>query len=225
MRPLSCLLGLLCSCLLGSVVPLHGGTLARLRVPAWLQLSPVSENMVVNGVSSEVMHLVTSRSTDEVVGLFRKLWNCGSDETVCRRVETFPWSVFSHVDDHSLTYLQIRRAGLETIGYVVRSNLHATTTTHPVVSHMQGSVVHNDLVSEEGGRSARTMLVANSYSMESNKSHYDNTLVAGGWVKVSENANLKGDVVIYRQGHKEASLVLTQKHGRTNVVMTITGKR
>jgi len=221
-----CFLCLFCAYLAYPSGSVQGSTLLVSSAPSWLQLNPVSGKMVVNGLSSEVMHLVTSRSTEDVFGYFRKQWACGNGEKNCRQIASTPWSVLSRIDGANLDYVQVRRAGLETVGYVVRSNLKGKTLpVSRLVSHLQGSKVENDLVSQEGGRSARTMLVTNNYSLQTNRNHYDNSLTAGGWRKISDNSNLKGDVVIYRKGSQEASLVLTEQHGRTSVVISTTANR
>ena len=88
------------------------------------------------------------------------------------------------------------------------------TTLQEAVPMLPGSSTLNDLAHNDGGRTARTVLVKNGFSTAANADFYRRNLESEGW-KVTNHYRLqqpenKGDVLVLRQGVRELSITATR---------------
>ena len=90
---------------------------------------------------------------------------------------------------------------------------------------MSGSTVINDIEHRDEGKMARTLLLSNAFSAESNASFYRQTLADQGWRTVSsyQMTTKKGPgiTLVMKRGLAEASLVITRDGRNTTVLANL----
>ncbi|MEM6998383.1 MAG: hypothetical protein AAF419_00920 [Pseudomonadota bacterium] len=192
--------------------------------PPQAKIGILGDDMVVNGIPTEIRQFATSKSIDDVVEFYKELWE-GDDKdqpeyTVSDALP--PWKIVTHIEDDYLLTVQVASDGKRgSSGYLAVSPL--IPEKKPELGKnfpmMRGSKVINDISSTDSGKKGRTLLFRNSNSVQSNANFYKNHFEKRGWAVEMDNELYKGKThsLRFRNGNKHVTLVLKIDRGGTTV--------
>jgi hypothetical protein len=210
--------------ILSVVLPLGttgAGQAARFTPPYWIEVQEVSTDMVLSGLSTGVVHLVSQRPVEAVLDYFRVLWLCGEGNDHCRLVQTTPWSVLSRLKNDTLEYIQIRDFGPGATGYLASSLLRPEKVRTSTVPHPPGSRVLNDQISRDPGKNGRVLMVGNDHPVLSNATFYEEYFQSHGWRRMHNEGGGGNRVLVFFKGNREAHLVITGVQGGSRIVINL----
>ena len=151
--------------------------------PSWLQLEPIAEDMVINGLPARVWMFTSRRKPREILNFYRGRWQ-GPDQV--RQASLKGWVILSHVKGKRLYTVQVRQDGtFGSRGYVAISTPSSRTIGKPGtgVPMPVGSRVVQDLVMDDAGQKARMVLFVNTKTVEENGVFYQRQYSGAGWKK------------------------------------------
>lgn len=198
----------------------------RFPVPDASRVVIVSNDMLVNGVPMSVSELHSKRSTDEVARFYRSDWE-GRRQRVVESNEG-GWRTLATKDGDCFYTVQIK-PGPDQGTYAL---LGVTLLGVPVARargdgfpKMGGSVVYNDMLSNDSGKNGRTLLLKNNFSAEANAQFYRNSMRNDGWVSITDQVTKTPTgaqmVQVWRRGVAEANLVIGGNKAETQVVVNM----
>jgi hypothetical protein len=215
---------------LGSIV-YFGVTFAAPSCPSFptpqsSRVVVVAQDMVVNGVPMSASELHSKQSPADVARFYRGEWESRSQ----RVLETMDgdWRTLATKDGQCFFTAQIK-AGVGSGTYALLGTTQLITGTAKARGEgfpkLSGSTVYNDILSKDLGKTGRTLLMANKFSVDANASFYRNAMSGEGWVAVSDRrGKTEGGsrlVQIWRRGLEEANLVIGASADQTSVVVNI----
>lgn len=194
----------------------------RADAPEWLEIRPVGEAMLVNGLPTDAQHLISHRPAAAVVAYFHELWQCGSGEETCRRAALPPWQILSRFDGRQMEYVQVRDDGLGATGYLAVSELDGDRPPlGDAIPAMQGSQVVHDLATSDPGKQGRVLQLRNGFSVAGNGNFYRSYFMDRNWSRQVDQVGDDRGVLVFHKGRAEAHVVLTRHDGMTAVVINL----
>lgn len=188
------------------------------------KLEWVAPYMIYNGVPMSIKRFDSEQKPADILAFYRQKWASGGAAPVENMVD--PWQTISVVRGKCFFTVQVQAAGksgstgmLSATQAPDRARVIAPEKSLPMMS---GSSIINDIDHRDDGKSARTLLLSNTFSAESNASFYRQTLADQGWRTVSSyqmtTKNGPGITLVMKRGLAEASLVITRNGANTMVL-------
>jgi len=211
------------------VWPAHGAEKPDIPIPDWMETTRVADQMMIQGRLCTVVFFTADKSSDTVMTYYREKWRQGhSNRPGFREANFGDWHIISRLENRYLLTVQVRNQGpFLSTGYLAVTDLgekEKQSTDNKEVPKMSGSRIINDLTSYDPGQRARTLLITNRYSIESNTDFYRNYYKERGWGTLLDAGHDEGQALAFGKGGKEAHLVITSRSGTTRVVMNIVKK-
>jgi len=213
-------IALLPSCLMAQELDCPG-----FAEPARARLQWVAPFMIFNGVPMSVKRFDSEQRPEEILAFYRQIWRgAGSAAPVENTVE--PWQVISVLRGKCFFTVQVQSAGRGSAGLLSATQAQGQqaklTPPEKVLPMMTGSTVINDIEHRDEGKNARTILLANGFSAETNAGFYRQNLADRGWKMVNSyqmtTKRGPGITLVMKRGATEASLVITRE-GQNTMVM------
>lgn len=189
------------------------------------RLQWVARHMIYNGVPMSVKRFDSDQKPSDILAFYRRAW---ASNTAGAPVENTvdPWQTISIPQGKCFFTVQVQAAGkngstglLSATQVPDRTRVISPDKSLPMMS---GSKIINDIEHRDDGKSARTLMLSNGFSAESNASFYRQTLADQGWRTVSsyQMATKKGPgiTLVMKRGLAEASLVIS-RDGQNTVVL------
>jgi len=136
----------------------------RLPAPPDTTVESVGENMTVNGIPMDIREFVSEQGSGVVLDFYRNFWPRGTlaQPGFTETDALPPWRILTRVDDGFLMTVQVTDdPGGGSRGYLAISRL-LNPDHEPRIGAgfpvMQGSVVYNDVVSNDPGKAGRTAI-------------------------------------------------------------------
>lgn len=192
--------------------------------PPDAQVEWVAGNMRMNGIAMRVRRFEADRSDDDVLKFYRRQWRRGQDERPgYREALAPPWRLITRLEDDYLLTVQVQpRDRHRSWGYLGVSKLQAKKKPSQLGGRfpkMQGSAVINEVVSHDPGKRARTLVITNEFSIQSNANFYRNYFDDQGWLARMDRDVGSGYVLAYTQSNGEVNIVISKSKGFTTVVV------
>jgi hypothetical protein len=209
-----------------------GAMAAELNCPAFpeprnVKLQWVAPYMLYNGVPMSVKRFDTELNAADILAFYRKTWGGGPANTLPVENEVPPWQTIGVARGKCFYTVQVQPTGLK--GSTGMLSVTEAPDKSRIVSQplpmMSGSKVINDIEHRDDGKSARTLLLSNSFSADSNADFYRQTMADQGWHPVSgyrmETKRGPGITLIMKRGLAEVSLVITRSGSETTVLANL----
>ncbi|MCK9382145.1 MAG: hypothetical protein M0P95_13925 [Sulfuritalea sp.] len=184
-----------------------------LGYPEGAQVVVVADNLLFNGVPMANWELRWRESPERLRAFYRSGWEARGDRVV--ETEFGGWKTVATRDGECFYTVQTKAAagGTYALIGVTRPPANAVQAQpgagFPMLS---GSKVVNDLQHKDKIRNARTLLLANSFSIDANASFYRNAMSGQGWAPTFDRAvrTERGEshVLIWKRGAEEASMTI-----------------
>lgn len=194
--------------------------------PAWMELTPVAEKMVVGGLPSTVLYFRAKRKPEEVIAFYRKSWDeGGSGRSGYREADGAPWRVISRLEDRYLMTVQVKEKDAFTSdGYLATADLkevRAESKKAGIIPSLQGSDIVNDLTSYDPGSKSRTVMLVNGYSVARNSDYYRDYYLERGWGQAVDQQKGDSSVLVFGKNGSQSHLVISAAGSKTRVVMNL----
>lgn len=195
------------------------------------KLQWVARHMIYNGVPMSVKRFDSDQKPADILAFYRRVWASNSAGAPVENMVD-PWQTISVAQGKCFFTVQVQAAGkagstglLSATQAPDRKRVIAPDKALPMMS---GSTVINDIEHRDDGKNARTLLLSNAFSAESNASFYRQTLADQGWRTVSSyqmtTPKGPGITLVMKRGLAEASLVITRSGQSTNVLANLVDK-
>ncbi len=208
--------------------PVHAGP-AGFPAPPWLKTTEVADEMVINGLTSQVQYFTADNTIPELLDFYRKHWQDNlSGKQAYKESRAGLWTIISKFDGRYLYTVQVRTQDRFSItGYLAVADIRSVAKNRKkksTIPKMSGSTILSDSSSRDSGITARTLMLFNTYSAESNSSFYRNYYNSRGWTKTMDTRSQNAFVMTFTKGGKATHLVINHTGTATQVVMNITEK-
>ncbi len=195
--------------------------------PSKAKLQWVAPYMMYNGVPMSIKRFDSEQKPEEILAFYRQAWRgTGPAAPVENTVE--PWRTITAMRGRCFFTVQVQAAGPGSTGLLSATQAPGQTKVTPAdkaLPMMTGSTVLNDIDHRDEGKSARTILLSNGFSAETNAGFYRQNLADRGWKMVnSYQISTKrgpGITLVMKKGAAEASLVITREGQHTMVLANL----
>lgn len=215
---------LLCSLLCATEL---SARLADYPTPSWVNFDSVAENMVINGLPSEVYYFSSDRPSEETLNFYRKRWQSHPDYSPgYRESQVSQWTILARTESGKLITLQIQNdTESSSLGYFAIADMSATRTLSKTdVPMPAGSKILNQSITEDGGIKSSVNLISNSLSPEANVDFYLDYYRREGWTNDVHQQENNSVTLIFRRARQEAHLVIRELFGATQIVINTVNK-
>ena len=198
----------------------------------------VGNNMVLNGISSDVRAFYSKKSFEKVSEFYRLQWQdevSGGKrgEKLPGYTETdamVPWRLFTRIEDGFLMTVQFQEADDKGVwGYLAVSRLpkNPGKKKNPALAIprdipvMGDSRIISELVTDDPGKKARTMIIYNTHSVGSNISFYRSHYINRGYSVDNDISLSQGRMhsLVFKSARKRINIMLIGGHNDTRVVI------
>jgi hypothetical protein len=197
----------------------------------------VGNNMVLNGISSDIRAFYSKKSLEKVSEFYRQQWEDSvgrndDGEELPGYTETdvmVPWRLFTRIEGGYLMTVQFQEADNKGVwGYLAVSRLPKKgKNQNPVlpiprdIPVLGDSRIISELVNKDPGKHARTMIIYNKHSLGSNISFYRSHYLNRGF-SVDNDTNLSQGAMhslVFKSARKRVNIMLIGSAGDTRVVI------
>jgi hypothetical protein len=185
----------------------------------------VAPFMVYNGVPMSIKRFDSEQRPADILAFYRRAWGGGPPNTAPVENVVDPWQTIAVARGKCFYTVQVQAADKGSTGMLsiteapLGPRARSSDQTLPMLS---GSAIINDIEHRDDGKNARTVLLSNTFSPESNADFYRRTLGDQGWQAVSsyqmQTKKGPGITLVMKRGLAEASLVITRAGSQTTVL-------
>jgi len=188
-------------------------------------VTSVSNSTTVFGMTMKIRRFETRKSKADVVDFYARRWE---DNAVITLME--PWEMIGKVEGKQYLNVQVQTGLSGSWGFLSISNLPEQiekdrlevpgTQSFP---KMAGSTVISDQEHQDPMKTARTLVLTNSFSVGSNSQFYRKHYQGQGWQLVADTAGtkVKGAAMTFSKGRKLLLLTINRVDATTSVVANI----
>jgi hypothetical protein len=205
--------------------------------PKGATVEVVGNNMVLNGIGSDIRAFYSKKSLEKVSKFYRQQWQDSvgrndDGEELPGYTETdvmVPWRLFTRIEDGYLMTVQFQEADNKGVwGYLAVSRLSKKARKQnpvlPIVRDIPvlgDSRIISELVNKDPGKHARTMIIYNNHSLGSNISFYRSHYLNRGF-SVDNDTNLSQGAMhslVFKSTRKRINIMLIGSASDTRVVI------
>jgi hypothetical protein len=196
--------------------------------PPNAEVTWVGQDMVVNGIPTQIRSFYTKGSLDRVGEYYRNLWIQSEIPDKPGYVETeamAPWKLITHVARGWLMTVQYQKADKGgSWGYLAASQMPDKKPDAPKLNDMpalQGTTVLNSVESRDVGQKGRSMVLRNTQDLAANLNFYRDYYRSQGFAVSVDKAEATGKlhVLDFRSGSQEVHIVLLRLPDGTQAVV------
>ena len=201
----------------------------RVESPPNAHVEWVGDNIVQNGVPMQIKSFRTESGVTDVIDFYKSQWASEVTPPVLNTLGE--WSIIGHkVGDYYVTVQAKTGSGEAAEGFIGVSQLPGASKPGPRSDfpRMGGTDLVSSTDTTDGARSAKTIVMENSFSVESNVSFYESNLSSEGWTLLqSRRANpaetgADGHILYFNKRKQTCHIVVSPaKTGSTMVVANI----
>jgi hypothetical protein len=189
------------------------------------RLEWVAPNLKYTGVPMQIKELVTEQTPGQVIDFYKAQW--GSVPPYYHEYDVGEWKAIATLRQRCFYTVQVKPDGKGAralLGVSARTNgwqPHQAGRGFPAPA---GSRVVNDIDHFDEGKTARTLLIMNNLSPETNADYYRRALKSDGWSAIVDRsvpgARGLSRVMVLKHGHHEANLTISPASGGSNILVT-----
>lgn len=190
--------------------------------PSWLDFNTIAENMVINGLPSEVYYFSSDTSSESTLNFYRKQWQSHPDYTPGYRESwVSPWHILARTESGKLITLQIQDdSDNSSLGYFTIADMDSARKVNSAdIPMLAGSKILNQSISDDGDKKSSLTLISNPSSINSNTEFYLSYYANNGWTNDVHQEENDSVTLVFRKGRHEAHLVIRQLFGATQIVI------
>lgn len=192
--------------------------------PPDAKLTAVADKMHYEGMALQIRKFEVDLTVEQVLAFYRVQWKGEFVED-----DMPPWKMISSKQGDEFYTVQVQPNGAgSSWGYLGVSDLPRVLEKRGAVGGkkkffpmMSGSQIVNDMQQNDIGKRARTILITNRFSVDSNVQYYRDHYTGQGWSKVIDDSGEPGKshVLMFQQGNKTVNLTIDRSDEKTNIVV------
>lgn len=226
-----------CFALLGGMVhaSLHAEELNCPKFPEpKAKLEWVAPYMVYNGVPMSIKRFDSEQSAADILAFYRQAWKGGPAGSAPVENMVGPWQTIGVLRGKCFLSVQVQPAGANSTGSTGLLSMTESSDKARVIGEekalpmLSGSKVINDIEHRDDGKTARTVVLSNTFSAETNAGFYRQSFTDQGWQAISSyqmnTSKGPGITLVMKRGLAEASLVITNRGQHTTVLANLVDK-
>lgn len=193
----------------------------------------VADDLNQNGVPMQIQTFSSPSSLDELTGFYRQQW--ASDGQAAVESQLGEWHVIGQRQGDYYVTVQARQIGKQASeGFIVVNDLKpllaGRAEIDDVFPRMGGTVMISNTTTRDAGRSAKTLLLENTYTVNANASFYAGELKSSGWAlrtSFDRPENGRDTHVLYFERAAEACAITVADagDGRTIIAVNLSGAK
>jgi hypothetical protein len=196
------------------------------------RLQWVAPYMVYNGVPMSVKRFDSEQTPAQILAFYRNAWSAGPGGTAPLEYRVEPWETIAVARGKCFFTVQVQESGNNgstgLLSMTQAPDRVRVVDSDKALPMMSGSTIINDIEHRDDGKAARTLLLSNTFSAESNADFYRQSLRDQGWKTVSsyqmKTKKGPGITLVMKRGLEEASLVITRSGSNTMVLANLVDK-
>ncbi len=191
----------------------------------------IASGMSHNGTSLNISKIKSNASREEVIKAYQIKWRSTHAEPLdAKVVRSGNWEIVSKIIGTCLHTVQLDKRSHDTSGYVSVRELDADGQSQtPVVGKSvpkpYGSLVLSDIFHNDPGKKARTLMIANNFSVEANADFYLRNFVSDGWKVINDHhvpiqkRDQTARAITFSKAHEQHIIVIAESRSGSNVVV------
>lgn len=208
-----------------------------LRCPTFVEpdkakLEWVSPYMIFNGVPMSVKRFDSEQSPAAILAFYRRAWAKPTGQQQPVENDVPPWQTIGVVQGKCFFTVQVQSANLSgstgLLSATEASDKPRIIPADKVLPMMTGSQIINDIEHRDPGKTARTLLLSNTFSPETNADFYRRMLTDQGWKILSSHqlttARGPGITIIVKKQLAETNIVITREGSNTMILANLVDK-
>jgi hypothetical protein len=192
------------------------------------RLQWVAPYMVYNGVPMSIKRFDSEQKPEQILAFYRRAWASQTPALAPQEYLVEPWQTIAVIRDKCFFTVQVQAAGRGSTGLLSVTqapNQPRVLSSDKALPMMSGSTVINDIEHRDGGKNARTLLLANGFSAETNADFYRQNMGDQGWKTISSYQMTTnkgaGITLVMKRGLAEANLVISRDGIQTMVLANL----
>lgn len=185
----------------------------------------VAPYMIFNGVPMSVKRFDSEQKPADILAFYRTVWAAAGNAAPVEN-QVAAWQTIGVARGKCFFSVQVQPAGKNgSTGLLSATQTSDTTrviSADKVLPMMTGSSIINDIEHRDDGKNARTILLSNSFSPESNADFYRQNMANQGWKIVSSyqitTSKGPGITIVMKRQLAETNIVITRQ-GKNTVVL------
>lgn len=194
----------------------------------------VGKDLQVNGIKSQVRKFNSNKTIEKVVEFYRQEWKRPVGKGMPGFTETIasaPWYIISRIEDNYLMTVQVQVKeddGSSSWGYLSLSPLPGKIDPGDIgkgTPKMSNSQVLSEVKSDDLGKKATTLIIANDHSVSSNVTFYRNHYHSKGWTVETDRELDQGKnhaLVFKTRRNRVTMMFMKDKHSTKVVINNVT---
>lgn len=183
--------------------------LADIYVPDSARVQVVGENILHNGMRTDISLISFDGSADQLLELYRREWQ-RSDGIGYKEVAVGHWKVISRMDGPELQVLQVSENAGKASGFLSTGhypNREAADSARRFPS-LDGTRTVSTTASDDHGKRGSTVILRNHYSLFQNTEFYRQALENQGWKLTHDDTNGRTQILFFisRMGQLEVAI-------------------
>lgn len=192
--------------------------------PKKAKLQAVAPQMDYNGIPMSISRIESEDPPRDILAFYRKEWAATKTIRGPEEYPLGPWQVIASLRDECFFTVQVKPFGKNgSEGFLGLTAPPSGKTVKEQLPMLPGSTVLNDIAHNDAGKTARTVVLKNSFSPAANADFYRRNLGDLGWRVTNhyrmEKPDQKGDVMVLKNGLRELSVTMTRAGNESNVLL------
>lgn len=195
-----------------------------------LKLTWVAPDVIHNGIPMQIRRFDSKDSAKTILTRYRKEWKATTlhpEDAI--EYEVGGYQVIAKLKDLCFYTVQVRGKSLGgSQGLLAVSQIQDNAQARVLGKDfpmMSGSLVATDLTHRDPGKEARTIMLMNQFSTNTNADFYRRVLGGDGWNIISDHlvqfkgGNGNGYAITFKRGFNETSMVISRTEGGSSVLI------
>ncbi len=186
----------------------------------------VAPYMIYNGIPMSVKRMDSDKkNVEDILNFYRRVWASSTPSLKPVENDAPPWKTIGVVRGKCFFSVQVQAVGQGSTGLLSATEPEGkprVIAADKVLPMMTGSAIVNDIEHRDDGKNARTLLLSNAFSAESNASFYRQNLTDQGWQILSSyqmtTAKGPGITIVLKRHLAETHIVITREGSKTMVL-------
>ena len=209
----------------------------KLSCPAFIEpdkakLEWIAPYMIFNGVPMSVKRFDSEQSPAAILAFYRRAWAQPAGQQQPVENDVPPWQTIGVVQGNCFFAVQVQSANLSgstgLLSATQGTDKPRIIPAEKALPMMTGSQIINDIEHRDPGKTARTLLLSNTFSPEANADFYRRMLTDQGWKILSSHqmrtAKGPGITIVLKRQLAETNIVITREGSNTMILANLVDK-
>ena len=195
-----------------------------------IKVSSIASAMSVGGVDQNILKIESKASRDEVAKAYKVKWRHTHAEPLdAREAGDARWLIISKIVGKCLHTVQLLKQSAVASGYISVRDINVDNDFQQVVLGKSfpkpyGSVVLSDIMHNDPGKKARTLMLTNNFSVDTNAEFFLTNIGNEGWTVFSDHQvpmqkrNTASRAITFGKGREQQIVVITESSSGSRVV-------